>query len=68
MKIEEPEIYFGKKIKVTSTNGRTHVGEFYGYDYDYDDAGNEFLEFDIETQDGTLIGYTEDEVESVEVL
>ena len=55
MIIENPEIYFGKKIKVFSTSGRTTIGELYGYDYDFDDDGNEFLEFDVENENGLLI-------------
>ena len=39
MKIDDPEIYFGKKIKVFS-DGIVTVGELFGYDYDYDDDGN----------------------------
>ena len=26
------------------------IGELYGYDYDFDDDGNEFLEFDVENE------------------
>ena len=43
MIINDPTIYFGKKIKVFSTSGRVTTGELYGYDYDFDDDGNEFL-------------------------
>lgn len=68
MKINEPEIYFGKKIKVLSTSGRETVGELFGYDYDYDDDGNEFLELDVENERGFLIGFVEGEIESIEVL
>ena len=41
---------------------------FYGYDYDYNDDGNEFLEFDVEQNDGTIISMTEDEIERIEIL
>lgn len=68
MIIENPEIYFGKRIKVFSTSGRTTIGELYGYDYDFDDDGNEFLEFDVENENGLLIGFTEDEIEHIEIV
>ncbi len=68
MRIDDPEIYFDKKFKVVSPDGTMTVGELYGYDYDYDDDGNEFLEFDVENEQGLLIGFTEDEIESIEVL
>lgn len=68
MNIPEPEIYFGKKIKVISVRGRETVGELYGYDYDFDDDGNEYLEFDVENENGLLIGFTEDEIDRIEVL
>lgn len=67
MKIPDPDIYFGKKIKVFSVNDIVTVGDFFGYNYDYDDDGNEFLEFDVEREDGFLIGFTEDEVERIEI-
>ena len=68
MIIENPEIYFGKKIKVFSTSGRVTVGTLYGYDYDFDDDGNEFLEFDVEDENGLLIGFAEDEVDRIEIV
>lgn len=66
--IENPEIYFGKKIKVFSTSGRVTLGELFGYDYDFDDDGNEILEFDVENENGLLIGFTEDEIERIEIV
>lgn len=66
--IENPEIYFGKKIKVFSTSGRITLGELFGYDYDFDDDGNEILEFDVENENGLLIGFTEDEIERIEIV
>lgn len=68
MIIENPEIYFGKIIKVYSTSGRITRGELYGYDYDFDDDGNEFLEFDVENENGLLIGFTEDEINRIEIV
>lgn len=68
MTIEDPERYFGKKIQVFSPDGKITVGELYGYDYDFDDDGNEFLEFDVENENGLLIGFTEDEIERIEIV
>lgn len=68
MKIPEPEIYFGKKIRVISTDGDSTVGELYGYNYDFDDDGNEFLAFDVEDENGWLFGFDEDEIERIEII
>lgn len=68
MNIPEPEIYFGKKIKVILVNAPPIVGELYGYDYDFDDDGNEYLEFDVENEIGLVASLTEDEIDSIEVL
>lgn len=68
MKIPDPDIYFGKKIKVFSVDGIVTVGDFFGYNYDYDDDGNEFVELNVEREDGFLIGFTEDEVERIEIV
>ena len=35
MRINAPENYFGKKIKVIATDGQEIIGELYGYNYDY---------------------------------
>lgn len=67
MKIPDPEIYFYKKIKVYSGN-TVMTGELYGYDYDFDDNDNEYLEFDVEDENGLLISFTEDEIDRIEVL
>lgn len=68
MKIKNPEAYFHKKIKVISPDGQELIGELYGYDYDYADDGTEFLEFDVEIENGQIISYTEDEIKRIEVL
>lgn len=68
MIIENPEIYFGKKIKVFSTSGCETVGTLYGYDYDFDDDENEFLEFDVENENGLLIGFMEGEIERIDII
>lgn len=68
MKIDNPDVYFGKKIKVVSYRGVTNIGELYGYNYDFDDNENEFLEFDVEVGNGRIVSYTENEIESIEVI
>lgn len=68
MRIDNPDFYFGKKIRVHSPDGIITDGELYGYNYDYDDDDNEFLEFDVEREDGLLIGFTEDEIERIEIV
>ncbi len=72
MKIPDPEVYFGKKIRVYSVGGVVTVGELYGYDYDFDydfdDDGNEFLEFDVDDENGIGYSFTEDEIERIEVI
>lgn len=69
MKIPDPEIYVGKILRVYSPDGIITEGPFAGYDYDFDDDGNEFLEFDVDDA-STGIGYsfTEDEIERIEVI
>lgn len=68
MKIPDPDIYFSKRIRVLSLDGDVTEGEFYGYNYDYDDGGNEFVEFDVKLDDGPLIGFSDDEAESIEIV
>lgn len=68
MKIPNPSIYFKKRLRVISQKGIDTVGMFYGYNYDYDDDGREYTEFDIMTDDGALIGFSEEEVESIEII
>lgn len=68
MIINDPDIYFGKKIKVYVADAKPIIGRLYGYDYDFDDDGNEFLEFDVENEYGLVASLTEDEIISIEVL
>lgn len=44
------------------------ICKLYGYDYDFDDDGNEFLEFDVENELGLIASLTEDEILRIEVL
>ena len=68
VKIQDPSIYFGKKICVFPTDGQSMVCELYGFDYDFDDDGNEFLEFDVNDEDGIVYSFTEDEIERIEIV
>lgn len=69
MKISDPDIYFGKRIRVITTDGTIIVGKFDGYNYDYDDDGREYIEFDIwRDYDGAGVEFMEDEVESIEII
>lgn len=67
MKIENPSVYFGKRIRVTTKEDET-IGKLDGYNYDFDDDGNEYLEMEIACEDGLLYGFAENEIESIEVL
>ncbi|MCD7943425.1 MAG: hypothetical protein LUH43_00785 [Clostridia bacterium] len=68
MKVEHPDIYFGKVLKVTWLDGDQLTGKFYGFNFDYDDDGNIFSEMDIAIENGRLVGFTDREIESIEVL
>lgn len=68
MRIDDPDIYFGKKLKVYVTDAKPIICKLYGYDYDFDDDGNEFLEFDVENELGFIASLTEDEILRIEVL
>lgn len=68
MKIPNPDIYFGKMIRVYSVLGRVTEGAFGGYCFDYDDDGNEYTEFDIENNDGLTIGFDDYEVDRIEII
>lgn len=67
MKIENPDIYFGKKIKVFS-EGIVTIGWLDGYDYDFDENGNEYLELDVRNEYGIFYGFTEDEIDKIEFV
>ena len=68
MMIEDPRDYLGKKVTVFDADGDVTEGVFDNYGYDFDDAGVEILEFDIERADGALIGFTEAEIDHIEVV
>lgn len=67
MKIEHPDVYFGKTIRVHCIDGQAFTGRLSGYNFDYDDDGNEFAEIDLDTTK-INIGLTEMEIDSIEVL
>ena len=68
MKIPYPDIYLGKKIRVHCMDGKVFTGDFYGYNFDYDDDGNEFAEIDIEITSSYGVGFTEMEIKRIEIL
>lgn len=68
MKIPDPEIYFGKALRILDTDGGTTEDDFLGFNYDYDDNGKMFLEFDVDSASGIGISFTEDEIESIVIL
>lgn len=69
MKIPDPDIYFGKRLRVLTTDGTIIIGEFEGYNYDYDDNGREYVEFNVRRDyDGAGIEFMEDEVKSIEII
>lgn len=68
MKIPEPYDYCGKRVRIHTVDGDYCTGTFFGYNYDYDDNGEIFLEFDIETEKGLYYGFAEDEVDHIEVV
>lgn len=68
MKIPDPEIYFGKTLRIFDTDGGITEGDFLGFNYDYDDNGKMFLEFDVDSTSGIGISFTEDEIESIVIL
>lgn len=79
MKILDPDIYTGKKIKICDIHGDVYAGTFYGWDWDYfeDDVeygnkyndGQEHMEINwIDEKTGLLFGIVEEEIESIEIL
>ncbi len=68
MKVPNPDMYFGKILRIYSGIGNVTEGPFMGYNYDYDDDGNEFLEFDMSTYSGIGYSFTEDEIERIEII
>ena len=67
MKIEHPDIYFGKKLRIHCIDGQVLTGELEGFNFDYDDDGNKFAEIDLDTPPYG-IGLTEMEIEWIEVI
>lgn len=68
MKIPDPEMYFGKAFCILDADGGITEGDFLGFNYDYDDNGKMFLEFDVDSASGIGISFTEDEIESIVIL
>lgn len=68
MKIDDPDIYFGKRIKIKSTSGRATTGKLYGYSYDYDDDENELLEIVVKCENGFYVEFSENEITKIEII
>ena len=68
MKIPVPEIYFSKTLRILDADGGITEGDLLGFNYDYDDNGKMFLEFDVDSASGIGISFTEDEIESIVIL
>ncbi len=68
MKIPDPEINFGKTLRILDADGGITEGDFLGFNYDYNDNGKMFLEFDVDSPSGIGISFTEDEIESIVIL
>ena len=68
MKIPDPEINFGKTLRILDADGGITEGDLLGFNYDYDDNGKMFLEFDVDSPSGIGISFTEDEIESIVIL
>lgn len=68
MKIVDPSIYIGKVLRVFSPDGTITEGPFDGYDYDIDDDGNEYLEFDVNSYNGIGYSFTEEEIDRIEII
>ena len=68
MKIPDPEIYFSKTLRILDADGGITEGDLLGFNYDYNDNGKMFLEFDVDSPSGIGISFTEDEIESIVIL
>lgn len=61
--------HWRKNMRVFFADGTTADCKFYGYNYDYDDDGNEIMELDFERlSDGALLGGTISEILKLEIL
>ena len=64
-----PEDYYGKKLRVHIEDGTVIEGRLYGYNYDYDDDGTEFMELDFRIPSSNLLReYRDDEIERIEII
>ncbi len=73
MRIEYPDRYLGKKIRVYCDSGMAFTGTMMGYCFDYDDDGNELTEIDIDCNYYHVIGaagmsFVDTEITKIEVL
>ncbi|MCD7712052.1 MAG: hypothetical protein LUH59_03150 [Firmicutes bacterium] len=68
MRIEYPDEYFDKKMKIFFLDGHSRIGVIEGYSFDYDDDGNIFSEVTFRREDGQRIEVEDRELASIEVL
>lgn len=62
------EELFDKRVKVHTNDGANTEGVFYGYNYDYDDDGKEIVEFDLLLDNGLMCGFSDFEVDYLEII
>lgn len=68
MNIPNPNIYFGKKVRVFCADGDIVDGHFGGYCFEYDKSGGKYTEIDIVDSYGSTIGFDDYEVDRIEVI
>ena len=55
-------------MRILDTDGGITEGDILGFNFDYDDNGKMFLEFDVDSASGIGISFAEDEIESIVIL
>ncbi len=61
------QIYYGKKVSIVATNGRSYSGTVNDYFFpDDNESGKESIVLD--TSDGDIIEFTEEDIESINVI
>ena len=52
MKIEDPDVYFGKRLRVYCNDGYILDGWLEGYNWDYEEPIDDFIPYDGKYDDG----------------
>lgn len=72
MKLNNPEFYLGKKVRVYFVDGDIIVGRLDGFNYDYSNDESLFVELDMTIllgkTKGTSFGFTNMEINQIEVI